>query len=754
MEFPGIVTSPTKGPKKNDLQFSFPEPAARDSAALGDSFSLTPKAEASVPADDATFAGSDVTVNDFVLNRSAPAPKASTPTPASSSSGERPGKKQSSSTPLLIGGGVLGLLVVLGGGLGIAFMLGGFGGPVARPKQPDKTTIASGKAVLILDWPEQDRSGSAFSIDGQRMAVPAKGEAKFTLPAGSKKLLLQRRGYENVETTIALTGGETSHFAPKWESIDAKIASTPKDPGTKTNTPSNPTGTNFPLGGATPAAEFSPPGFPGWFQLLDSAQRQAKTGKKDLFIVFGVTDADPETKKLAQELAEPATKAAIDASFVPVIIDFPQTAQGNRFIEDAFQNGKMAQLYGIRKVPVLVLADEAGHPYFIEREWKGGTPVAANLAAWKQQRATRDQLLAAARATGDDTAKMAAAEKALNWLKERQFVPAFADDVRGWISIAQRVDAANTAGRLESFLEADLQLRLQGIRLDDEAGILQALAPLNEWTGKKRFVDPDRGASLHLMAAAVLLKMEKQEEGIRHLTEAATYEPKNKELKDRLAAAKDAIKNINIVSSGTGFVISESGYLLTNHHVVEGEGQVVVRLKGVDQPLPATVIAEDPNKDMALIKIDPPPGMKLAPIGLANSMAGRGAAVIAFGYPLMSQTGQGVKLTEGVVSALPEGERNNMFLLDMRVNPGNSGGPLCDNKGNVVGMITAKTGRVAGAFEDTYGMAIPSPDLIKFLQQHLPKSAPTGPAVATNKLSTEEVDARVSPAVMLILKMK
>jgi S1-C subfamily serine protease len=641
--------------------------------------------------------------------------------------------------------------VVLGIGLGITAMLGGFGGSGTKPKPGEK--IASGKAVLILDWPEQERSGSALSIDGQRMTVPAKGVAKFTLPAGSKTILLQRRGFENVETTLALTGGETSHFAPKWESIETKIAGSTKDPGTKATTPSSTTGTNFPLGGSA-APEASPAGFPGWFQLVDSAQRQAKTGKKDLFIVFGVTDADPETKKLAEDLAQPATKAAIGASFVPVIIDFPQTAQGNRFIEDAFQNGKMAQLYGIRKVPVLVLADEQGHPYFIEREWKGGTNVAANLAAWRQQRATRDQLLAAARATGDDTTRMAAAEQALNWLKERQFVPAFADDVRGWISIAQRVDAANTAGKLEAFVEADLQLRLQGVSLEDESGILQAIAPLNEWTGKKRFLDPDRGASLHLLAAAVLLKMEKQEEGIRHLTEAATYEPKNKELKDRLAAAKDAIKNINIVSSGTGFVISESGYLLTNHHVVEGEGQVVVRLKGVDQPIPAKVIAEDANKDMALIKIDPPAGVKLSPIGLANSMAGRGAAVIAFGYPLMSQTGQGVKLTEGVVSALPEDERNSMFLLDMRVNPGNSGGPLCDNKGNVVGMITAKTGRAVGAFEDTYGMAIPSPELIKFLQQHLPKSAPAGPAVATNKLSTEEVDARVSPAVILILKMK
>ncbi|MCE9526694.1 MAG: trypsin-like peptidase domain-containing protein [Planctomycetales bacterium] len=757
VEFPAIVTSSAKAAKKKDLQFSFPEPGASDSAVnasvLPDSVPASPSHESSALLSEPNTTPSEKPAGEFVLGTTSPAIKSTPSASPSSTSGDRPGKKKKSGAPLLIGGGVLGLLVVVGAGLGITAMLGGFGGPSSKTKQPHGTAAAnpSGKAILILDWPELERSGSALSIDGKRMALPTKGEAKYTLPPGAKKLLLQRRGYENVETTLSLTGGETSHYAPKWDSIDAKIADKTKESGSKSNSP---TGTNFPVGGAAPSAESSPPGFPGWYQLVETAQRQAKSGKKELFIVFGVSDADAETKKLAQDLAEPQTKAAITAAFVPVIIDLPQTAKGHRYLEDAYQNQTLAQLYGIRKVPVLVLADEQGHPYFIEREWKSGMNVAQNLTAWKQKRGERDQLLTAARAPGDDATRMAAAEKALNWLKERQFISAYADDVRAWIPIAQRVDATNSAGKLEAFVEADLQLRIQGVRLEDETSILQAIAPLNDWTGKKRFLDPDRGASLHLLAAAVLIRLEKQEEGVRHLNEAATYEPKNKELKDRLAAAKDAIKYVNIASSGTGFVISEAGYLLTNHHVVEGDGKVVVQLKGVDQPLPATIIAEDANKDMALIKIEPPPGIKLSPISLANSTAGRGASVIAFGYPLQGRTGQGVKLTEGVVSALPEAERNNMFLLDMRINPGNSGGPLCDNKGNVIGMVTAKTGRAAGGIEDTYGMAIPSPDLLTFLERHLPKTAPAVPPVGTAKLSTEEVDTRVSPAVMLILKMK
>ena len=679
-------------------------------------------------------------------------PAKPTPSPASGNI-EHPGRKKNSLLPLFLGGGVLALVVLIAAGIGLTLLLGGFGSQAAnpRPKQDKAAAFAAtGKAILILDWPEQERRGSAISIDGKRVALPAVGEARFTLNPGPKKLLLQRRGYGNVEATLPLASGETSHFKPKWEEV---LAGGPKKGERAADSPA--IGTNFPIGGAVPATDpsYSPQGFAGWYQLLDSAERQAVAKQKELLIVFGSSDADSDTQRLAKDLDQTQTKAAIRASFVPVIIDFPQTARGHRALEDAHQNQILARQYGIRKVPAVVLADEKGLPYFIEREWKSSTSVAQSLESWKQKRTERDQLLSAARA-GDDAAKLAAAEKVLAWLKQQQLFSVFADDVRNWHALAQRVDAANAAGKLEAFAEADVLLRLREIRIDDEDGVVQAIAPLKEWMGNKRFVDPDRGASLHLLAASVLLNLDQEDDGLKHLEEAATYEPKDKNLKDRLAAAKDMLRHRNIHSSGTGFVISEAGYLLTNHHVVEGEGQVVVRLKGVEQPLPATVIAEDANRDMALIKIEPPAGTKLTPIGLSADKTGRGAAVIAFGYPLIDRTGEGLKLTEGVISALPDQDRKSMFLLDMRVNPGNSGGPLCDSKGNVVGMVTAKTAGDFEGLEDTYGMAIPAPDLLKFLEQHLPKDAPTVPSAGSMKLSTEEVDERVSPAVMLILKMK
>ena len=751
MEFPALVTSSSKAPKKKELEFVFPAAEAakssHDSTVLGEDVSTSVEGSARTTADNSP--------PNIAFNAGQPSKNTTLSTPVAAS-GDRIGKKPGKSlSPVLIGGGVLGLLVVIGGTIGLTAMLGGFGGKPGKIKSATNqgTAIASGKAFLVLDWPELDRVGSALSIDGKRVTLPAKGEAKFTLPPGPKKLILQRRGFTQVETEVSLASGETSHFAPKWEALVASAPGTKAETSPKTPAGGNSTGTSFPLGGATPSAELSPQGFAGWLQLVEPAQRLAVSSKKDLLLVFGSSDTDGDTQQLASNLAAAPTKAAVTASFVPVILDFPQTAKGQSWLEDAHQNQTLARQYGIRKVPAVVLADDKGIPYFIEREWKSTIDIAKSLESWQQKRPERDTLLAAARA-GDDPARLAAAEKALAWIKERQLVPSFADEVRAWHAIALRVDATNAAGKLEAFVEADLQLRLQGVRLDDQAAIGQALAPLEEWTGKKRFVDPDRGAALHLLAASVLLTMQKQDEGLRHLDEAATYEPKDKELKERLAAAKDATKNRNILSFGTGFVVSESGYLLTNHHVVEGDGQVLVRLKGIEQPLVAAVIAEDANRDMALIKIEPPAGTKLTPIGLSDAKTGRGAAVIAFGFPLVSKTGEGVKLTEGVISALPDQEQNNMYLLDMRVNPGNSGGPLCDSKGNVVGMVTAKTQRGVADLEDTYGMAIPAPDLLKFLALHLPKDAPAVPAAGTTKLSTEEVDARVSPAVMLILKTK
>jgi serine protease Do len=162
--------------------------------------------------------------------------------------------------------------------------------------------------------------------------------------------------------------------------------------------------------------------------------------------------------------------------------------------------------------------------------------------------------------------------------------------------------------------------------------------------------------------------------------------------------------------SGSGFVVSADGYILTNNHVVEGAEQVTVRLLD-RREFKAKVIGSDPNTDVAVVKID---AKGLQPVALGNSDDARvGEWVLAIGNPL----GEGLTftVTSGIVSAkgralngLPgrgQGSIQDFIQTDAAINPGNSGGPLVSVRGEVIGInsaIASETGFYSG-----YGFAIP-----------------------------------------------
>src|SRR3954467_7013698 len=162
--------------------------------------------------------------------------------------------------------------------------------------------------------------------------------------------------------------------------------------------------------------------------------------------------------------------------------------------------------------------------------------------------------------------------------------------------------------------------------------------------------------------------------------------------------------------SGSGFVVSADGSILTNNHVVEGAEQVIVRLLD-RREFKAKVIGSDPNTDVAVVKID---AKGLPPMALGNSDDARvGEWVLAIGNPL----GEGLTftVTSGIVSAkgralngLPgrgQGSIQDFIQTDAAINPGNSGGPLVSVRGEVIGInsaIASETGFYSG-----YGFAIP-----------------------------------------------
>jgi putative serine protease PepD len=156
--------------------------------------------------------------------------------------------------------------------------------------------------------------------------------------------------------------------------------------------------------------------------------------------------------------------------------------------------------------------------------------------------------------------------------------------------------------------------------------------------------------------------------------------------------AKDSVAHISAQqqqgeATGTGFVVSQGGLIVTNAHVVEGATTIAVKV-GDGATLPATVVGRDASTDLALLRVDS--DETYAPLQLADSSAVQvGDQVYAIGNPY----GLDRTLTSGVVSALqrqitaPNGfSIDGAIQTDASINPGNSGGPLLDERGRAIGV--------------------------------------------------------------------
>ncbi|HEX7126625.1 MAG TPA: DegQ family serine endoprotease [Thermodesulfobacteriota bacterium] len=152
---------------------------------------------------------------------------------------------------------------------------------------------------------------------------------------------------------------------------------------------------------------------------------------------------------------------------------------------------------------------------------------------------------------------------------------------------------------------------------------------------------------------------------------------------------------------GSGFIVSEDGYILTNNHVVEDAEEVKVRLRD-EREFTARIIGRDPKTDLALIKIDVP-DTKLPAVTFGDSdRLEVGEWVLAVGNPF----GLDHSVTAGIISAkgrvIGAGPYDEFLQTDASINPGNSGGPLVNMRGEVVGISTAIVAQGQGV-----GFAIP-----------------------------------------------
>jgi S1-C subfamily serine protease len=173
------------------------------------------------------------------------------------------------------------------------------------------------------------------------------------------------------------------------------------------------------------------------------------------------------------------------------------------------------------------------------------------------------------------------------------------------------------------------------------------------------------------------------------------------------------------VSTGTGFVVGPE-LVLTNHHVIEGCARILVRTAD-GRSLPGQVPAQDARRDLAVVRVTGSPGPVLA--FRANPVR-RGESVVTYGFPLAGLLSSGPTLTTGEVSALAGLNDNpTQFQISAPVQQGNSGGPLLDRQGNVIGVIVSKlnAARIAqrtGDIPQNVNFAVKGTEAIDFLRRN------------------------------------
>lgn len=182
--------------------------------------------------------------------------------------------------------------------------------------------------------------------------------------------------------------------------------------------------------------------------------------------------------------------------------------------------------------------------------------------------------------------------------------------------------------------------------------------------------------------------------------EGSPFEDFFREFQDRQQGQGDRPRRSSAL--GSGFVISEDGFVVTNNHVIEGADEILVEFYSGEE-LPAKVIGTDRNTDIALLKVDSDEPLEFVEFG--NSDAARiGDWVMAMGNPL----GQGFSVSAGIVSQRGRalsGAYDDYIQTDAAINRGNSGGPLFNMDGEVIGVNTAILSPNGGSIGIGFSMA-------------------------------------------------
>ena len=196
------------------------------------------------------------------------------------------------------------------------------------------------------------------------------------------------------------------------------------------------------------------------------------------------------------------------------------------------------------------------------------------------------------------------------------------------------------------------------------------------------------------------------------------------------AVVQSGFYQYEATGAGSGFIVSEDGYIVTNYHVIEGARSITVTLNDGSSH-EATLIGGEETNDVAVLKIDGITGLKPVVIGDSDDLV-VGETVCTIGNALgslsFSQTSGGVSATDRSVT-MSDGTVINMIQTDCTINSGNSGGPLFDSYGRVVGITSAKysnNGDSSSASIEGIGFAIPINDVLAMITDYIQYGYVTG----------------------------
>jgi Trypsin-like peptidase domain len=196
---------------------------------------------------------------------------------------------------------------------------------------------------------------------------------------------------------------------------------------------------------------------------------------------------------------------------------------------------------------------------------------------------------------------------------------------------------------------------------------------------------------------------------------------------------------------GSGFIVRKEGYIVTNHHVIENAKEIWVKIPGKSIDFRASVATDDSVHDLALLKIEDASNTVFDTLQISGAESHVMDDIFVFGYPFGNMLGDEVSATHGQINAI----RGGFLQIDASVNPGNSGGPVLNDRGEVVGVVRARLDasyalEVSGQLPERVNQAIAAAQLRESLNLAPSEATPAQP------LSHQEIAERAGKATVFI----